>query len=205
MAQPAIGNHDTTEHASSRRLRLVEAHGYNGLALLTLYDGWRYFEPSDIEGFIAFELHRGVAVACGDPVCAEGDLRRSSSASPNIVARRGWRFTFVGASARVGKVAAAMGLKAVKIGEEPFFDLSRHSLSGRAAKKARSAMNLARRTGITVEEYTEPSPAIDSEIEAAAADGWPRATRRRWASCCGRGRSRSASTSASSRRRTRAV
>ena len=65
-----------TEHASSRRLRLVEAHGYNGLALLTLYDGWRYFEPSDIEGFIAFELHRGIAVACGDPVCAESDLRR---------------------------------------------------------------------------------------------------------------------------------
>lgn len=64
----------TTELPAGRRLRLVEAHGYNGLALLTLYDGWRYFEPTDIEGFIAFELHRGVAVACGDPVCAEADL-----------------------------------------------------------------------------------------------------------------------------------
>ncbi len=159
-----------TEHASSRRLRLVEAHGYNGLALLTLYDGWRYFEPSDIEGFIAFEVHRGVAVACGDPVCAEADVQALVERFAEYCGGRGWRFTFVGASARVGRAAAAMGLKAVKIGEEPFFDLTRHSLSGRAAKKARSAVNLARRTGITVEEYTEPSPTIDSEIEAAAAD-----------------------------------
>ncbi|MHB8376241.1 MAG: phosphatidylglycerol lysyltransferase domain-containing protein [Dehalococcoidia bacterium] len=160
----------TTEHASSRRLRLVEAHGYNGLALLTLYDGWRYFEPSDIEGFIAFELHRGAAVACGDPVCAEADLAPLIRRFAEYCGGRGWRFAFVGASARVGKVASGLGLKAIKVGEEPFFDLTQHSLSGRAAKKARSAVNLARRTGIVVEEYTRPSPAIDSEIEAAAQD-----------------------------------
>src|SRR4051794_39785646 len=62
------------ESPSARRLRQVETHGYNGLALLTTYDGWRYFEPSDIDGFIAYELHRGTAVACGDPVCAEADV-----------------------------------------------------------------------------------------------------------------------------------
>ena len=65
---------NTNEFASERRQRLVDRHGYNGLALLTLYDGWRYFEPSDLDGFVAFELHRGTAVACGDPVCAEADL-----------------------------------------------------------------------------------------------------------------------------------
>ncbi|MDE3095221.1 MAG: DUF2156 domain-containing protein [Chloroflexota bacterium] len=160
----------TAELSAGHRLHLVEAHGYNGLALLTLYDGWRYFEPSDIDGFVAFELHRGVAVACGDPVCAEADLPALLRRFAEYCGGRGWRFTFVGASARVGKAAADMGLKAIKVGEEPFFDLAKHSLSGRAAKKARSALNLARRTGIVVEEYTRPSPAIDSEIEAAAQD-----------------------------------
>ncbi len=154
------------ESAVDRRLRLVETHGYNGLALLTLYDGWRYFEPSDIDGFVAFELHRRTAVACGDPVCAEADLPELLRRFADYCGGRGWRFTFVGASARVGKVAHELGLKAVKVGEEPFFDLSKHSLSGRAAKKARSAINLARRTGIIVQEYTHASPAIDSEIEA---------------------------------------
>jgi lysylphosphatidylglycerol synthetase-like protein (DUF2156 family) len=61
--------------AIDHRLRLVRQHSYNGLALLTLYDGWRYFEYPGIDGFVAYELHRRVAVACGDPVCAEPDLR----------------------------------------------------------------------------------------------------------------------------------
>jgi phosphatidylglycerol lysyltransferase len=160
----------SSETAAARRIRLVETHGYNGLALLTTYDGWRYFEPSDIEGFIAFELHRGVAVACGDPVCAEQELTALMRRFAEYCGGRGWRFTFVGASARVAKAAHAIGLKAVKVGEEPFFDLATHSLGGRAAKKARSAINLARRTGVTVEEYAHASPAIDAEIEDASRD-----------------------------------
>lgn len=159
-----------TENASERRLRLVDAYGYNGLALLTLYDGWRYFEPSDVDGFVAFELHRGTAVACGDPVCADADLPALMSRFAEYCAGRRWRFAFVGASARVGKVAAGLGFKSVKVGEEPFFDLGTYSLRGKSAKKARSAINLARRTGITVEEYRVPSPAIDTEIAEVARD-----------------------------------
>ncbi len=159
-----------TEDRASRRLRLVDTHAYNGLALLTLYDGWRYFEPTDIDGFVAFELHRRTAVACGDPVCSAEDLPEMLRRFAEYCAVHGWRFTFVGASARVGKVASDLGFKAMKIGEEPFFDLASHSLSGRAAKKARSAINLARRTGVEVQEYTRPSPAIDTEINEVAAE-----------------------------------
>ncbi len=159
-----------TETAHERRLRLVETHARNGLALLTLYDGWRYFEPPEIEGFIAYELHRGVAVACGDPVCAPADLQSMLLAFAQYCESRAWRFTFVGSSAEVGAAAAGLGFKAVKVGEEAFFDLSKRSLTGRAAKKARSAINLGRRTGIVVEEYRDRSPAIDSEIEEVAAE-----------------------------------
>ncbi len=161
---------ERSETASERRLRLVDEHGYNGLALLTQYDGWRYFEPPEVEGFVAYELHRGTAVACGDPVCAEADLPAMLTRFAEYCAAHRWRFAFVGASARVGRVAADLGYRAVKVGEEPFFDLERYSLSGKAAKKARSAINLARRSGITVEEYREPSPAVDNEIAEIARD-----------------------------------
>ena len=154
-----------TESSAERRQRLVDTQAYNGLALLTLYDGWRYFEPSDVDCFIAFEVHRGTAVACGDPVCAEGDITEMLSRFAEYCGGRGWKFTFVGASARVGKAAAELGWNAAKVGEEPFLDLATYSLSGRGAKKARSAINLAKRSGITVEEYTHSSPAIDSEID----------------------------------------
>ncbi|HYM14926.1 MAG TPA: DUF2156 domain-containing protein [Dehalococcoidia bacterium] len=158
------------ESPAERRQRLVDTHGYNGLALLTLYDGWRYFEPAELDGFVAFELHRGTAVACGDPVCAEADVPVLLSLFAAYCTGRDWRFSFVGASARVGKIAAALGMTVVKVGEEPFLDLSHSGLTGNAAKKARSAINLARRTGVTVEEYRDPSPAVDSEITAIARD-----------------------------------
>jgi phosphatidylglycerol lysyltransferase len=161
---------ERVETASERRLRLVDEHGYNGLALLTQYDGWRYFEPPEVHGFVAFELHRGTAVACGDPVCAESDLGTMLERFAAYCAVNGWRFAFVGASARVGRVAADLGYRAVKVGEEPFFDLATYTLSGRGAKKARSAINLARRSGITVEEYRQHSPAVDNEIAEIARD-----------------------------------
>ncbi len=158
----------SNESAAERRLRLVQTHGYNGLALLTLYDGWRYFEPAGIDGFVAYELHRSTAVACGDPVCAPADLDFLLRAFAEHCAARRWRFTFVGASPRVGEAAHAQGFHAVKVGEEAIFDLASYSTSGKRAKKVRSATNLARRSGVTVEEYRRQSPAIDREIEAVA-------------------------------------
>ncbi|MBI2723460.1 MAG: DUF2156 domain-containing protein [Chloroflexi bacterium] len=154
----------SSETSQQRRLRLVETYGYNGLALLTLYDGWRYFEPSGVDGFIAYEVHRKTAVACGDPVCDPAALGELMSRFATYCSGRGWRFSFVGAGERVAEAAAALGLRAVKVGEEPFFDLSTYSLSGKGAKKARSAINLARRTGVTVHEYAQHSPAIDQEV-----------------------------------------
>jgi len=102
-----------TETSAERRIRLLQTHGYNGLGLLTLYDGWRYFEPSDLAGFISYEVHRKTAVACGDPVCAESDLPEMIRRFAEYCAGRGWRFSFVGASDRVARVAAQLGLKAV--------------------------------------------------------------------------------------------
>jgi len=158
------------ESSAERRLRLVRQHGYNGLALLTLYDGWRYFESPDIDGFVPFELHRRTAVACGDPVCAESDLPVLLAAFAAYCQTHRWRFAFVGATDRVARVASKLGLKPVKVGEEPLFDLSQPLPRGDRAKRARWAINRARRSGVCVEEYRERSPVVDAEIEEVAAE-----------------------------------
>ncbi len=158
------------ESSAERRLRLVREHGYNGLALLTLYDGWRYFESPDIDGFVAFELHRRVAVACGDLVCAESDLPALLTAFVAYCQTHRWRFAFVGATDRVASASSQLGLKPVKVGEEPLFDLSQPLPRGDRAKRARWAINRARRSGVRVEAYLEPSPAADAEIEEVAAE-----------------------------------
>jgi lysylphosphatidylglycerol synthetase-like protein (DUF2156 family) len=158
------------ESSFDRRLRLVRQHGYNGLALLTLYDGWRYFESPGIDGFVPFELHRRTAVACGDPVCAESDLPALLTAFAAHCQAHRWRFAFVGATDRVARVASQLGLKPVKVGEEPLFDLSQPLPRGDRAKRARWAINRARRSGVCVEEYCERSPVVDAEIAEVSAE-----------------------------------
>ncbi len=158
----------TSEAPSQRRLRLLDAHAYNGFALLTLAGDWRYFEPPGFEGFIAYELHRNTALVCGDPVCSEADLAPLMTAFAQHCVEKGWRFAFVAASARAGKIAARLEYTVVKIGEEPFLKLDQPGFRGTAAKKARAAINHARKLGVTVKEYAQPSPALDVELEDLA-------------------------------------
>lgn len=152
----AMTSDAAAESAIERRLRLVRQHGYNGLTLLTLYDGWRYFEPPNIEGFVPYELHRSVVVACGDPVCAEGDLGALLAGFVEYCQLRGWRFAMVGATPRVAQAAAKLHLKPLKIGEEALFDLSGPMPRGKAAKSLGDQQGAPeRRGGRRVQETIE--------------------------------------------------
>ena len=72
------------------RHALALKHGYNGMSFLTLYPGWEYFHPTDVEGFIAFERHNRAALACGDPVCFAGDEAAIVQAFPQFPVIRGY-------------------------------------------------------------------------------------------------------------------
>jgi lysylphosphatidylglycerol synthetase-like protein (DUF2156 family) len=129
---------------------------------------WRYFEPADLDGIVAFELHRDTAVVCGDPACAPGDLPELLTRFTEYCQSRKWRFAFVGASARVGAIAAQLGFRAVNAGEDPAFDLARCPSTGNGAARIHLAANGARVSGVIVDEYTNPSPAVDAELDAIA-------------------------------------
>ncbi len=135
----------------SERRALVLRYGYNGMSFLTLYQGWEYFHPTEGEGFVAFERHNGAALACGDPVCPEGqeaaliDAFRAWAASEKLTP------AFVGATERLAAAAHSAGWKTLKVGEEPLFDLAGYAPRGNKTKKVRSAANQARKGGVTVE------------------------------------------------------
>ncbi|HRC87767.1 MAG TPA: DUF2156 domain-containing protein, partial [Thermoanaerobaculia bacterium] len=72
----------------------------------------------------------------------------------------------------------AAGLRAVKVGEEPLFDIGSWAPRGDRAKKVRSASNQARKNGVTVEVLppgSTPSGALEREVAEVIAE-W-RATR----------------------------
>lgn len=173
-AEPAPDRVGTPEE----RYAVARRFGTNGLAFLALYEGWEYFAPPGNPGFVAFERHRGVAVVCGDPVCAPEHEEATLAAFLAFC----WREKLVPAFANAteGFVARyeAAGLSAIKIGEEPQFDTQTWAPRGDRAKKVRSASNQARKGGVTVEVLSAgATPSVVLEREIAEVTGEWRATR----------------------------
>jgi lysylphosphatidylglycerol synthetase-like protein (DUF2156 family) len=69
-------------------------------------------------------------------------------------------------SEHTARTAIELGFSALKIGEEPWFDLAhRHTPRGNRGKKYRWAANHARRMGVEVEEY-RPNEVRNIEFES---------------------------------------
>jgi lysylphosphatidylglycerol synthetase-like protein (DUF2156 family) len=152
---------------AAEREALVLAHGYNGMSFLALYPGWEYFHPPEGEGFIAFERHNKVALAVGDPVCSEGRASELIEAFRTFCTAEKLTPAFVAATPRIAELCGESGWNALKIGEEPIFDLDRYAPHGYSAKKMRSDAKRAARDGMTIEIVPagqRPDSALAREI-----------------------------------------
>jgi phosphatidylglycerol lysyltransferase len=144
-------------------LEALDGYARNPLSFLVRYDApWRAFALGG--GTIAYLEARRAAVAWADPLCAEdgiagllGEFTRAMRAE-----RRG--VCLIAVSEETARVALAAGFSALKVGEEPWFDLSSWRIPrGNRGKKLRWAVNHARRAGVTVEEL---EPGGEEEVEA---------------------------------------
>ncbi|HEY5476292.1 MAG TPA: DUF2156 domain-containing protein [Tepidiformaceae bacterium] len=156
------------EGTALERYDLISRFAYNSLSFLTLYSGWEYFHTPVGEGFIAYERHNGVALACGEPVCAPGEERALVDAFRAFCSAEKLTPAFAGTSARFATLAGETGWKTLKVGEEPLFDLDSYAPRGNRTKKVRSAANQATKTGVSVEVIpggTRPSFAVAREME----------------------------------------
>ena len=90
---------DRREATPAERYRAAARSGRNGMSFLTLYDGWEYFHPASVEGYVAYERHNGVAVACGEPVCEPGAAPAVLAAFAAFCARERLVPAFAGATA----------------------------------------------------------------------------------------------------------
>lgn len=150
------------------RYRLTLRHGTNGVSFLTLYEGWEYFHPSSHEGFVAFERHNGVAVVCGDPVSPPGLEGATLAAFMEWCAAERLTPAFTNVRERSLPFYAEAGLAAIKVGEEPLFDTGSYAPRGDGPKKVRSAVNQARKNGVTIEVVPvngRPETQVANEIQ----------------------------------------
>jgi lysyl-tRNA synthetase class 2 len=155
---------------------IVAAHGEDSLSPFVLRPDKRFAFAAG--GVLAYRTFGRTAVVSGDPV-------GPAEAVPVLLARlleqvhrdRG-RVVLYGCSERHLAAYRALGLQALRAGEEAVVDPAAFGLEGRAVRKLRQSVNRVQRRGWQVEarEGRQIPPGLEAEIDGLE---------RRWRSECG--------------------
>jgi pimeloyl-ACP methyl ester carboxylesterase len=131
-------------------LRLHELHGYNAHSLVAIASGVRLWSCPETEGAISYNEFGRVWLAPGEPLASAGNQAALTDRFLRAASAKGRTVGFLPVSERFAKHSHQLGLRAVKIGSAPYFDLATWSPRGDRAKKVRAGINHAFRTGVRV-------------------------------------------------------
>jgi phosphatidylglycerol lysyltransferase len=136
-------------------LRLYQLYGYNAHALVGIARSIRLWTSLKTEGAVAYNEFGKVWLVPGDPLASADDLVQISHSFLRKAAAEGRVVGFMPATEQFAKHSSELGLRAIKIGSAPYFDLTTWAPRGDRAKKARAGVNQARRAGVQVTEVVE--------------------------------------------------
>jgi lysyl-tRNA synthetase, class II len=113
----------------------------------------------------------GTAVISADPVAPEGAVGDVLSAFQDQARRHGWGIVLWGAAETQLEEYRALGLRAMRVGEEAFVDPRAFTLEGRPVRKLRQSVHRVTRRGwsISVHDGREIDARLESEIDLVSA------------------------------------
>ena len=135
--------------------RFYQLHGYNAHALIGIATGTRLWTCPETEGAVAYNEFGRVWLVPGDPLASVENLAKVSDCFLQKARAEGRVVGFMPATEQFAKHSSGLGLRAIKIGSAPYFDLATWAPRGDRAKKARAGVNQARRAGVHVSEVTK--------------------------------------------------
>src|SRR5262245_42500739 len=144
------------QSADERRAarRLVRTNGEDSLAFFSLRRDKNYFFSPTRNSFLAYKVVAGVALVSGGPIGAHGEFGDLLDEFRRVCHARGWRLALLGVHADHVPIARAIGLRAIKLGDEAVVSPSAFSLEGRAVRKVRQSVARLERAGYTFETVT---------------------------------------------------
>jgi lysylphosphatidylglycerol synthetase-like protein (DUF2156 family) len=132
------------------RHRLRALGSTNRLAWMTTWPANRWFQGT-VPGYLAHQVHAGVAVGLCDPVAIDdGDRATLLREFAARARQRGLVPCVFAATADTAAAASTLGWRVLPVGEEAVVDLAELSFQGRAWQDVRTALNQAGRRGLTV-------------------------------------------------------
>lgn len=157
--------HDVAESRQAREI--LESGTGDHLSFMTLWGGNRYFFAESGPGYVAFRVHRGVAVTVGAPVVAEGtDTSRVADEFESYAAASGWRVAWY--SVAEDFAATRAGFTPLQVASEAVIELDEAALAfkGKKFQNIRTARNRAGKANVTARwtTWSELTPQLRQEI-----------------------------------------
>jgi lysyl-tRNA synthetase, class II len=137
------------QSAEERRAvrRLVRTHGDDSLAFFALRRDKNYFFSPTRRSFLAYKVVAGCALVSGEPVGDKAEIPELLAEFRRVCNARGWCLALLSVRAELLPAARALGLRAIKIGDEAVVRPATFSLEGRAIRKVRQSVTRLGREG----------------------------------------------------------
>jgi len=148
-----------------RLLHEQQKHGFNAHSLVSIAPDARFWSCPEIKGAITYNEFGKVWLVPGDPLASQEDCFELARRFIAAAREEGRMAAFMPVTERFAMQAAPLGLRALKIGAAPYFDLNSWGPRGDRAKKARAGVNQARRAGVRVTHVNR----IDQPLQAETA------------------------------------
>jgi lysylphosphatidylglycerol synthetase-like protein (DUF2156 family) len=143
---------------------LVNATANDPLAPFAMRRDKSYVFSPDGHAAVAYRVRFGVAVAAGDPLGAVESQAAAVAAYLDEVEANGWRIGILGTGEQWTQWWRERGLRSLAIGRDVVIDVNTFSLTGRAFRNLRQAVQRTRNAGVTTAIY--PAEALPDGLGA---------------------------------------
>ncbi|MFE0103974.1 rhomboid family intramembrane serine protease [Streptomyces sp. NPDC059009] len=142
--------------AAARARALLAAHGGSTLSYLTTWPGNHYWFSDDGRAAVAYRVHSTVALTTGDPFGAPSARADAVDGFAEYCDRKGWTPCFYSVTAEAKSRTDALGWSSVQVAEDTVVPLPELAFTGKKWQDVRTALNKAKKEGITAEWHVFP-------------------------------------------------
>jgi phosphatidylglycerol lysyltransferase len=157
---------------ATRAKGLLIRHGGSQLSYMTTWRGNSYWFSPDGRVAVTYRLVGSVAVTVGDPIGDPAGFGAAVRGFAQFCGTNGWTPCLYSVTEELATTLGGAGWKLIQVAEDTRLPLADLQFTGRRWQDVRTAMNKARRDGVSAEwhSYRHAPPAITDQIKAISAE-----------------------------------
>ncbi|MFE0460966.1 rhomboid family intramembrane serine protease [Kitasatospora sp. NPDC058965] len=144
---------------AARARALLERYGGSTLSFIATWDGNHYWFDERGEAAVPYRVLGSVGMAtvaltCGDPFGEETARERAVAGFARYCDARGWTPCFYSVTPQTERAGQALGWRSLQVAEDTVVPLPELAFTGKKWQDIRTALNKAKKEGITAEWWT---------------------------------------------------